>query len=391
MKVVLSATSKFHIFDLARQLEQRGVLEAIFTGYPKLKLKGEDLPEPKIHSFPWLYTVYAARTKLGINHPRISCELEWWTKHTFDTYVSNNLPECDLFYGIAASAYKTGKKAKSQGSIYICDRPSSHIRYQDTILREEYELQGTPFIGVEPRVIAKEEAEYQLADLIVVPSSFAKRSFIEMGIPEEKLRQIPYGVDLKRFHPVQQPSQKFFDVLFIGNASFRKGVPYLLQAFSQLQHPRKRLTIVGAISADLVSILSQARSKQNIITTGHIPQPQLKEVMSRSHVLVLPSIEEGLALVQAQAMACGCPIISTTNTGGEDLFTDGVEGFIVPIRNPNEIAKRMQLLADNPDLQKQMSNSSLARVQKIGGWDSYGNAMFELFSQFNKHVVKNLN
>ena len=68
--------------------------------------------------------------------------------------------------------------------------------------------------------------------------------------------------------------------------------------------------------------------------------------MSSSHVLVLPSVEEGLALVQAQAMACGCPLISSTNTGGEDLFSDGVEGFLVPIRSPEAIAERLQQLAD---------------------------------------------
>ena len=71
---------------------------------------------------------------------------------------------------------------------------------------------------------------------------------------------------------------------------------------------------------------------------GSIPQPELAALMSRSHVLALPSIEEGLALVQAQAMACGCPVVCSTNTGGEDLFTDGVEGFIVPIRDPIALA-----------------------------------------------------
>ena len=68
-----------------------------------------------------------------------------------------------------------------------------------------------------------------------------------------------------------------------------------------------------------------------------MPQDRLAAIMSSSHVMILPSIEEGLALVQAQAMACGCPLISSTNTGGEDLFSDGVEGFVVPIRSPEAI------------------------------------------------------
>jgi glycosyltransferase involved in cell wall biosynthesis len=94
--------------------------------------------------------------------------------------------------------------------------------------------------------------------------------------------------------------------------------------------------------------------------------------MSRSHVLALPSIEEGLALVQAQAMACGCPVVCSTNTGGEDLFTDGVEGFIVPIRDPIALAARLQRLADDPDLQRSMREAALGRVRSIGGWKEYG-------------------
>lgn len=381
MKVVLSTIGKFHSFALARQLEQRDALSVIFTGYPNFKLKNEGLPQQKIHSFPWFRILYML--SLQLNNFRVSQELEWWSKQTFDTYVANNLPECDVFCGLSGSAFKTGKIVKSRGSAYICDRGSSHIRYQDKILQEEYALQNETFEGIDPRVISQEEAEYELADLITVPSSFAKRSFIQMGIPEEKLRLVSYGVDLKQFHPVAQPNKDFFDVLFVGNASIRKGIPYLLQAFSQLQHPGKRLTIVGTIQAELASKLNQAAREQNIVLTGHIPQPQLKQIISRSHVMVLPSVEEGLALVQAQAMACGCPVISTTNTGAEDLFTDRVEGFIVPIRDPSAIAQRMQLLADSPDLRQQMSIASLARVKKMGGWASYGEAMFNLFSKLN--------
>jgi glycosyltransferase involved in cell wall biosynthesis len=71
-------------------------------------------------------------------------------------------------------------------------------------------------------------------------------------------------------------------------------------------------------------------------------------------------------------MACGCPVLCSTNTGGEDLFTDGVEGFIVPIRDPGALADRMQRLADDPALQRSLRDAALRRVQHIGGWRNYG-------------------
>jgi len=65
--------------------------------------------------------------------------------------------------------------------------------------------------------------------------------------------------------------------------------------------------------------------------------------------------------VQGQALACGCPVLASTNTGGEDLFTDGVEGFIVPVRDVEALTEKMQLLADDPALQARMSEAALRR------------------------------
>ncbi len=87
-----------------------------------------------------------------------------------------------------------------------------------------------------------------------------------------------------------------------------------------------------------------------------------------------------MATVQAQAMACGCPVIGTTHTGASDLFKDGGEGFIVPIREAPQIAERLQWLADEPDLRGQMSGAALARVKEIGGWRAYGAVAFNTYA-----------
>jgi glycosyltransferase involved in cell wall biosynthesis len=148
-------------------------------------------------------------------------------------------------------------------------------------------------------------------------------------------------------------------------------VGYLLEAFANLRHPHKRLRIVGTVQEDIRSILPRL-PMDKVELLGSIPQPELAALMSRSHVLALPSIEEGLALVQAQAMACGCPVLCSSNTGAEDLLTDGIEGFIVPIRDPAALADRLQKLADDPNLQRSMREAALQRVRSIGGWKEYG-------------------
>jgi len=378
MRVVLSTIGKFHTFDLARQIHQRGALTAIFSGYPWFKLKNENLPKPRVKTFPYLHAPYM---RFAPRSTPARLLWEWQDRLWFDRYVATQLPECDVFCGLSGSALYSGGLAKSRGAKYVCDRGSSHIRAQDRILREEYARQGIRFAGVDPRIIKREEAEYEKADIITVPSTFALNTFIEAGLAPQKMRIASYGVDLDRFYPCAPKRSADFHVLFVGGLSVRKGLRYLLEGFQQLNCSVKRLTLVGAILPEMESTIRQLRGNSRIHISGPVPQERLREIMSTSHVMVLPSVEEGLALVQAQAMACGCPVIATQNTGARDLFTDGKEGFIVPIRDAAAIADRLQSLADDPELRMAMSEAAIQRVKSIGGWDSYGDSMFEIFSE----------
>lgn len=380
MKVALSTPGKFHTFDLARELLARQALAGVYTGYPHFKLRNEGLPQELIHTFPWFTTPYMAM-KWRHRLPRwVVADWEILIAATFDAWLSRVLPECDVFVGLSGTALNAGRRVKQRGVRYVCDRGSSHIRFQDQILRDEHDRWGMPFAGVDPRVIAREEAEYAAADCITVPSGFVEASFIRQGIPAERLRRLPYGVNLSRFQPTGEPDPSRFDVLFVGGMSLRKGVQYLVQAYARLDHPAKSLTFVGAPSPMLIDNLTrrglwpaQAR------VLGHVPQPELKHLMSQSHVMVLPSLEEGLAMVMAQAMACGCPVIASEHTGANDLFTDGEEGFVVPVRDLDALTRRLQQLADDPGLRHRFSAGALARVKGMGGWSDYGDRALQTY------------
>jgi glycosyltransferase involved in cell wall biosynthesis len=194
-----------------------------------------------------------------------------------------------------------------------------------------------------------------------------------MGVAAEKVHVIPYGVRLDHFKPTGDPPKDSFEVLFAGQVSLRKGIPYLLEAFARLKHSNKHLTIVGSVQDDLRALLPSLPQK-NVTFTGSISQAELAKRMSVSHLLVLPSVEEGLALVQGQAMACGCPVLATTAAGAEDLFANGVEGFIVPDRDVDALSSRLQQVADDPALHERLRAAGLARVKELGGWDQYGDA-----------------
>jgi glycosyltransferase involved in cell wall biosynthesis len=181
------------------------------------------------------------------------------------------------------------------------------------------------------------------------------------------------------FHP-QPRNDNRFRVLFVGMQCIRKGIGYLFDALRPLVSAgHVELWLVGAAMSDGKPLLD--RNADLFVHHGLQPRNRLAWFYSQASVLVLPSIEEGLALVQAQAMACGVPVIATHNTGAEDLFEDGVEGFIVPPRSAEVIRDRVQLLLDNPGRLQELRAAALKRVKSLGGWTRYGQVCREAYRQ----------
>ena len=121
------------------------------------------------------------------------------------------------------------RRAKALGALTVIERGSSHILYQQKILKEEYEKCGVPiqpFMLPHSRIVEKELQEYREADYISIPSEYVKRTFLEAGVPESKLIHVPYGVDLSAFPQIPK-EDSVFRVIFAGGMSLRKGVHYL--------------------------------------------------------------------------------------------------------------------------------------------------------------------
>lgn len=380
MRIVQAVFGVFHHFELARELERRGHLSVIYSTFPWRRLQREGLPHSKVETFPWIHTAEFLLQKYRLGNRWCTDQLGYANALAFDRWTLPRIPACDAFIAISGAGLKTGQKIQRLGGRFICDRGSSHQRYQEEIVTDEYRRWGVDLPVSDERDTIREEKIYDVADLITVPSSFAARSFVEMGVPTEKIKTIPLGVRLEKFQPAEEPSQETFEVLFGGSVSLRKGVPYLLEAFAKVQHPNKRLRFVGAIGNDIKAVLHRF-PQDKVEFLGSLPQPQLASWMQRSHVLVLPSIEDGFGMVMSQAMACGCPVIASTNTGAQDLFTDGMEGFIVPIRGIDVLAQKMQQLADDPTLRSRMRDAALTRVKSLGGWKDYGDRWENLLQE----------
>ncbi len=379
MMVTQISNGRFHHFHLARQLEKHRMLEAIFTGYPRFKLKDEQgIPLEKIRTFPWLQAPYMMLARTGVYKWNwLNAEWSWWAGRSLDNYVARQIKEKRFLVALSGAGLHSGKVTQDCGGKYICDRGSCHIRFQDEILKEEYKIWKLPYFEIDKRSVNREEAEYEQADRITVPSEFVRKSFLAKGVPSEKISKVTYGARLERFSKQGSPDKSKFVVLWVGGVSVRKGFMYLLEAFTRLNHPNKELKVVGPMSEEIKGLL-YGHISPDVIFLGALPNDKLPELYSTSTVFVLPSLEEGLAMVQGEALACGCPIVSSTNSGAEDLITHGKEGFIVPIRSSNAILESFQQLLDTPGLRDKLSQAALERVKQMGGWDSYGDAYVAL-------------
>ena len=373
MRVCIGSGGRFHAFDLARQVNRLGHLTRLYTAYPRWKVDG--LPREKVSTFPWFLVPSTGLARLC--RTRGWREINWMVIDTFGSWLARRLEACDVLHCLSCYGLRAHRIAKERyGALTVCDRGSSHIACQDEILAEEYSLWKVPYRPIDPRVIERELQEYEECDLIAVPSDFVYRTFIEKGVAREKLRLDPYGVDLTLFRPVPK-RDKTFRVIYAGQLSLQKGIPYLLQAVEPLRLPDFELWLIGGVDAEIKPILERYRG--SFRSLGIIPRTELFSFYSQGSVFVTASIQEGLALVQAQAMACGLPVIATTNSGAGNVFTDGQEGFIVPIRSPEAIREKILYLYEHPAVRHAMAQAARQRVHRMVGWDEYGNRMLSTY------------
>jgi glycosyltransferase involved in cell wall biosynthesis len=168
-----------------------------------------------------------------------------------------------------------------------------------------------------------------------------------------------------------------FRVLFAGAMTQRKGLADVFAAIKLVASGDVELVVMGSLIQPL-----EWYEHRSPGFTYEPPRPHDKflELMKTCHVLVLPSIVEGRALVQQEAMACGIPVIATVNAGADDVIEDGRTGFLVPIRSPQEIAEKISWMLVHREETTGMGIAAQARARELT-WRSYGQAVMHAVRQ----------
>ncbi len=226
----------------------------------------------------------------------------------------------------------------------------------------------------------REEEEWKSADAVICGSEFVRDGIAQCGGPVEKCVVVPYGVDVgglaaasklrtedrgspRRIRPLadQRADDRYrlLRVLTVGTVGLRKGSPYVLEAAKQLKG-KAMFRMVGSIG---VTREAEQRLREHLELTGPVPGSELAEHFAWADLFLLPSLCEGSATVTYEALAYGLPVICTPNTGS--VIRDGMEGFIVPIRDAAAIVERLERFRDDPELLEKMSKNASARATEF--------------------------
>jgi alpha-maltose-1-phosphate synthase len=349
---------------VVRQLERRVV--------------GDDVPGSATRSVATAHELlFVAAQRLGLPDERLRT-ISHWRLRRFDAAVARHLRNAhDGVVAYAGGAARTLERGNRLGMKGFLDYPIAHHDVCERLMQEEARLQPA-YAGTlqghdyPPRYRRQLDAEVERADHILVLCAFHRDSFLEAGVPPQKLTMNPLGVDVELFRPRLRAEDGTFRVLFSGQITQRKGISYLVEGFRRAAIPRSELVFVGRP----VGTAEPWIREPGVHHVPAVARTDLPDLYGKADAFAMPSLVEGFGLTALEAMAMGLPVILTPNTFGPDLLSDGEDGYIVPVRDADAIAERLLALHRDRDLARRIGRA--ARATAAGyGWDSYGNRMVE--------------
>ena len=277
--------------------------------------------------------------------------------------------EAPIVWGFNNASLELFQAARAQGRQCILEQTILPPELEFKLMREELARwpgwqPGLNIPDFDYSALDRGEQEWALADCIVAGSDFVRQGLERCGAPQGKIRVVPYGVDVNRFLPTaihERDRSAPLRVLFAGEIGLRKGVPDLLDALVQLGPARVEARFAGEIALDHERLDPFARVATFL---GPVPRAQMPEIYRWADVFVLPSIVEGSATVAYEALLSGLPVVATPNAGS--IVQSGVDGFIVPIRDPDALAATIGRYASDRKLLAQHQAATLQRRERAG-------------------------
>lgn len=409
MKVIISnGHFKFILGPAAAEANKRKILDGFITaGYPTTRVKQwisflglaryglikrllnreELVPEPLVHPL-WLSEIIiqvgAALRKLT----KTTKYSEWLDDYGVQLYGHQATriirgSSARIYHYRSGYGHDSVKAAKQKGIIVLCDHSIAHPATCEFLVRNQGRLPLKGQTGSISKFWSNILKDIDQAGDVIVNSDFVKETFIHQGWDSDRIHVVYTGIDSEFLKAV--PSRSYnatgkhpLKLLFAGELGPRKGGELLIQALQQISDLPWQLEIIGSIDPVMKHRFDSFLTDSRVTISGFLPRLQLAEHMSKADVFVFPSLAEGSARVVFMAMACGCYVITTPNSGS--IVTDGIHGSLVPPGDVDELEKsiRRALMMDRNEIVR-IGKSNAEVIRNDYTQDQYGENLFKVY------------
>ena len=341
----------------------------------------DDIPEEKIVSLNGMGLQYYWRRRQASACNKASAAYLWAGRELCRRVINHGLGNGDGVYTFNSAGLELLRYARSQGAFTVMEQTIAPGVIEDELLTiEEMDFpQWESARSKDPHrssMNEREQMEWEMSDLILCGSEFVSEGIRASGGPADRCHVVPYGIRRPAHLPAKNSTHGPLRVLTVGAVGLRKGTPYVLAAARSLK---------GKAEFRMVGPLNVSRSVQELLRSqvdlfGSVPSSEIQHHFAWADVFLLPSICEGSAAACYEALGYGLPVIATPNTGS--VVRDGIDGFIVPIRNPDAITEKLERLHSDRDLLALMSLNARQRSTDFS-LERYGERLLSELGVFN--------
>jgi len=394
MKVLVAHPGTQHSFHLACALNEKNYLFKFVTsiaisessfwrrlfGARIARRVAKGIDGDKLKSYPAMVILEYFLKLLG----RKEEEIYFMRNLRFQQKViKNDIQYAEVVIGFDTSSWLLAKYCQENNKVFILDVSIGHPVSKEKIfsdLRKRFPNWIDVAVPKKKAHIAFEQEEFKLATAVVVPSSFVKRTLIENGVDADKIFINPFGSSVSNCR-IEEKNENREQVrfLFFGALSARKGLPLLLQAWRLLKDTNRAILIVAGYG----QIPEGEKIPGNVKVLGPIKPNDRASLYGNADVFVFPSYFEGFAQVLIEAAGSGLPIISTSNSGAEDIIKDGYNGFIIKPGDVDTLTSKISYFINHPTEIALMKEKVKERIDYFS-WSAYGDRWINILDTVDK-------
>ena len=292
--------------------------------------------------------------------------------------------QIDIIHTWPLGALETLRTAARLGIPAVLERPNAHTGFAMEVVQKECDRLGVKLPpdhehAYDAEKLHKEEEEYKLATQLLCPSDFVVKTFLDRGFKKEQLARHTYGYDEKTYYPSAEPRdpKRGLTMISVGVCAVRKGLHFALEAW--LKSPASRqgtFLIAGEFLPAYQEKLAHMLSHPSVKVLGH--RNDVPELLRKSDILVLPSIEEGFGLVIAEAMGSGCvPLASEACT---EICDHMKTGLVHRIGDVEALSQQITMLHENRTLLERLREASLKAALDVT-WTAAGARLLHVYRE----------